>query len=114
MKLLICGGRDFSDYHRLEVAMNQLGWKPSIVINGGARGADTLGRDWAKANGVYPVTIDALWNYLGSSKAGPARNQAMIDIMRPDYCLALPGGSGTADMVRRCRESGIQVWQPYG
>lgn len=84
-----------------------------MVINGGARGADSLGKDWAKQHGIYSVTIDALWNYHGK-KAGPHRNQAMIDIMHPDYCIAFPGGVGTADMVKRCRESGITVWQPYG
>ncbi len=114
MKLLICGGRDFNDYHALERAMNQLGWTPSVIINGGARGADTLGKQYAMSNGIYPVTIDALWNYHGNKKAGPHRNQAMIDIMSPDYCLALPGGYGTADMVARCEGSGIPVWRPYG
>lgn len=40
--------------------------------------------------------------------AGPYRNQEMAD-SGADVCLAWPGGTGTADMVRRARAAGIPV-----
>ena len=42
-------------------------------------------------------------------KAGPIRNQRMIDEGRPDLVVAFPGGTGTADMVERARVAGIRV-----
>lgn len=36
------------------------------------------------------------------------RNQAMVDL-RPDICVALPGGGGTADCVRRALAAGVPL-----
>lgn len=68
------------------------------VIHGAAKGADWLAGEVAKAAG-YPVfTFPADWNTHGKA-AGPLRNQAMANAAHS--CIALPGGSGTADMVKR-------------
>jgi len=53
------------------------------------------------------TTFDADWK-LGK-KAGPLRNQRMIDEGRPDLVVAFPGGKGTADMVRRAEAAGVKV-----
>lgn len=112
MRLVVTGGRNFTSYHKVEKALNQLPFTPTVLIQGGARGADSIAKQWAESKGIHVVTIDALWDYHGKS-AGDKRNQAMIDIMRPDYCVAFPGGYGTADMVRRCKANHITVWSPY-
>jgi hypothetical protein len=112
MKLLVTGGRDFVDSVRFNEAMRQLPFKPDMIIQGGARGADTLAKHWAKANGVHPVTVDALWGFHGKA-AGSLRNCAML-WLQPDYCLAMPGGSGTANMKQKAAEAGLPVWAPYG
>ena len=112
MRLLICGGRNFNDYARLESCMVQLPYTPSIIIEGGARGADRLGRQWAITTGLHYATVPALWDVYSKS-AGPLRNSAML-LLLPEYCIAMPGGSGTADMVRQCTDLKIPVWQPYG
>lgn len=113
MRVLICGGRDFTDTHMMDSAMELLPFTPSIVIHGEAIGADSLGKRWAMYNGIFAVGIPALWGAHGNRAAGPKRNQAMIDIMKPDYCIAFPGGNGTKDMISRCRSAGIIVWEPY-
>lgn len=46
-----------------------------------------------------------------NAKAGPDRNQRMIDEGRPDLVVAFPGGRGTADMIRRATEAGIEVFR---
>lgn len=112
MKLLICGGRDYVGYHALEEAMKLLPFKITCVVHGDARGADSMGKMWAMSNGIWAVAIPALWDAHGKG-AGPKRNQAMLDIMKPDYCVALPGGNGTADMVKRCKDAGVPVWEPF-
>lgn len=113
MITLICGGRDFDSYSLLDEAMQLLPFKPSVVVHGDARGADSIGKMWAMSNGIFAVGIPALWD-AHNKGAGPKRNQAMLDIMKPQYCIALPGGNGTADMVRRCENNNIPVYKPYG
>jgi len=37
----------------------------------------------------------------------------MIDDGKPDGVVAFPGGTGTADMIRRAKKAGLKVWEPY-
>ena len=111
MILLICGGRGFNDYEKLAVAMRALPFTPSIIVEGGARGADSLARGWAVANKVHYAEVPALWGCFDKA-AGGLRNSAML-LLRPEYCVALPGGSGTRNMVDQCTRAGIPVWEPY-
>lgn len=111
MKLLICGGRNFTDMDKLHNAIIKLPFEPTIIIQGGARGADTLAKNWAELNGIHYATVPALWKYFNKA-AGARRNQAML-ILKPDYCLAMPGGVGTADMVNKCKAACITIWEPY-
>lgn len=112
MNLLVCGGRNFKNHYKFDEAMKLLPFTPSIIIHGGAEGADELGDMWGKSNGIFTVRIDALWDSHGMG-AGPKRNRAMLNIMNVEYCIALPGGSGTNDMVERCIINNITVWRPY-
>lgn len=110
MRVLVCGGRNFCDldgaHNRLDAMHYE---KPiSLIIEGGASGADRLGREWAGQNRVDSDTYFADWKTHGKA-AGPIRNQRMIDEGKPDLVLAFPGGRGTADMVRRARTAGIEV-----
>jgi len=86
VKLLVCGGRDYSDYNAFLLVMDQLPFRPSIIIEGGATGADRMGRRWGIQNGVHYATVPALWDVFNNA-AGPIRNSAML-ILNPDYCLA--------------------------
>lgn len=111
MKVLVCGGRNYSNREAVNAALDALPFEVSILIEGGARGADMLGRMWAEARGIHTATVRALWKLKGKP-AGGERNAAML-LLRPDYCVAFPGGTGTADMIRRCDTAGVIVWQPY-
>ena len=53
----------------------------------------------------------AKWDELGRNgrKAGPIRNQQMLDEGRPSLVVAFPGGRGMADMVRRARNAGVEA-----
>lgn len=112
MRVLVCGGRRYSDKSRLFAALDALPVKPTVIIHGGACGADTLAGTWARCRGIYEVRVPADWS-LGKV-AGHLRNQKMLDEQAPDYCVAFPGGRGTDDMVKRCKRAGLPVWAPYG
>lgn len=112
MKVLVCGGRDFNDYDllvdTLVSLLGQYGLKDVIFISGRASGADRLGERFAKANNCELLVFPADWNKFGKA-AGFIRNQQMLDEGKPDLVVALPGGRGTADMVRRAKKHGIEV-----
>ena len=116
MRILVCGGRDFKDQHKVNLVLDGLQMKHNhiFIIEGGAIGADRLAQNWAKEiHGIIPEfvnykTFKADWGTHGKA-AGPIRNQQMIDEGKPDLVVAFPGGAGTADMVRRAKKAGIEV-----
>jgi hypothetical protein len=110
MRVLVCGGREFANRQMLTAALNRLHLERGIglIISGGARGADTMAEWWAKGIGVPCDVYEADWISLGP-KAGPIRNQRMLEEGKPDLVMAFPGGRGTADMVRRGKEAGVEV-----
>ena len=113
MRLLVCGGRDFSDTEYLFWVLSEIHRRKPIelVIHGGARGADGLAGHWANTNNIPVRVFRANWEQYGVS-AGPIRNQQMLDECPPDYVVAFPGGSGTADMINRSRKQGFKVICP--
>jgi len=104
--ILVCGGRDYADYDRLESVLDDL--SPVCVIHGGASGADTLSHCWAAKRGRAAVAFPADWRTHGRA-AGPIRNQQMLDDGKPDVVVAFPGGRGTANMVNLARAAGVEV-----
>lgn len=124
-RVLVCGGRDFRAAIWLYDVLDDIHAKTpiSLIIEGGQRtyetergkrvivgGADYWAMLWATGRRVENIRVDAKWAELGD-RAGPIRNQAMIDEHRPDLVVAFPGGAGTADMVRKARAAGIRVME---
>jgi predicted Rossmann-fold nucleotide-binding protein len=105
MRVLVCGGRDYDEWKSVARALVEL--KPTVVIQGGASGADRLAARWADINGVPIVTYPALWKQ--GKKAGPMRNAFMLQDGRPDIVLAFPGGRGTDGMVKLAEDAGVPV-----
>ena len=107
---LICGGRDFFDWEMFSSAMSdlvRLRGIPRKVLHGGASGADRLADYWGEKHALEIETRPANWKKHGRA-AGPIRNQEMIE-RKPDLVVAFPGGRGTADMVERARNAGVDV-----
>jgi hypothetical protein len=100
MRVLVCGGRDYTDRNAVYRVLDRLHKKHTIaaIIQGGARGADRLAVDWATSRKIVLEWYIADWNRLGPG-AGHIRNQRMIDEGKPDAVVAFPGGTGTADMA---------------
>lgn len=110
MRVLVCGGRNYNDRDRLWAVLDKLADEAGIecIIQGGARGADSLASDYADHNGFYQEQYDADWDAHGTF-AGPMRNKRMLEEGRPDLVIAFPGGRGTADMVKKARKAGVEV-----
>lgn len=110
MKVLVCGSRFYTDYSRILQYVRSL--ENAVIIAGGARGADTLGVRAAKACGFTFREYPANWEKYGK-KAGPIRNQTMLDMESPDIVVAfhedIGSSKGTKDMVTRARRSGVPV-----
>lgn len=110
-RVLVCGGRDYADRAKVFATLDRLHARMpiSVLIHGAARGADSLGAAWGEAvlgkDNVKPFPAD--WTRYGK-RAGPLRNQQMIDEGKPDFVVAFPGDTGTADMVRRAKAAGIR------
>jgi len=111
MKILVCGGRDYSDQKRVFTELDAIHLAVTIdeLIEGGANGADALGRTWALTHNIPVRTYFANWRVYGRG-GGPIRNRQMLE-ENPDIGLvvAFPGGKGTADMMALVRRRGIEV-----
>ncbi|HVT51973.1 MAG TPA: DUF2493 domain-containing protein [Dongiaceae bacterium] len=110
MRVLVCGGRDFTDRALLEAALDRLhrAHAFTVLIEGDARGTDRMAGAWAEARGIVHEVFRADWDGLGP-KAGPIRNRQMLDQGRPDLVVAFPGSNGTDHMKRIARAAGIEI-----
>lgn len=135
MRLLICGSREWRDeefiYDKLvefvlqhEVAGHP---RPSIIegcngddyrtLGDGTKvldphGADHLAERAAKRLGLHVDHYPAMWEKYGN-RAGPLRNQDMLDHGHPDRVWAFHdsfiGSKGTGDMVARAKRALVPV-----
>lgn len=115
MRILVCGGRTYTDAPAAYAALDRAHARRPIklIIEGGAKGADRLGRQWAAIRAIPCVTFEADWDTYKKG-AGFRRNVQMLVEGKPDGVIAFPGGTGTAHMVRCAQAAKVTVWQPYG
>jgi hypothetical protein len=117
-RILICGDRNWSDYdfilHHLKKYIDE--HHPDaidFVIEGEARGADSLGRQAAESLGIIVLKFPANWEKFGRA-AGPIRNKQMLDEGKPDVVWVfhddLSKSRGTNDMIRQARKRGVPVY----
>jgi hypothetical protein len=116
---LITGSRDFpwSEHEQIYSTLDShLRWHPvTVMINGLAKGADTICHIWASENGVPIEEYPADWNKYGKG-AGPVRNKQMLNrLMEKKSSIVYaffygdPSASkGTANMVSQCQSNGIE------
>lgn len=108
--VIIAGSRVFNDYQMLARHCDYLfsAHKPTSIISGTARGADTLGERYAKERGIPVQRFPAQWDKYGK-RAGYLRNQEMLD--HADGLIAAWDGKskGTAHMIEIAKQKGIPV-----
>lgn len=110
MRVIVCGGRNYSDRMHLEECLDQLHASKSftLLIAGGASGADSFAESWAKKRGVPCEVFAADWKRHGRA-AGPIRNRRMLDEGKADMVVAFPGGRGTANMIAQARGRAVVI-----
>ncbi len=86
MRTIIAGSSNFNFYDDLLRALYCIGWKPTVVLSGGARGVNRLGERWARENNISLEVYPADWDRYGK-RAGYIRNSEMID--KAEALLAL-------------------------
>lgn len=113
MRLLVCGGRNLDEalaYDVLDRFFEKQGWVVWLIINGDATGADKASSRWAFDHNVVSDEYPPDWKRYGKA-AGMIRNRKMLTEGHPDAIVALPGGTGTANMVKIGREAGLPVYE---
>lgn len=103
-KVLVCGGRDFFDQAFLNTILDlyHAKCKFELVIEGGAKGADSLARTWAITNDINYYTSKADWDSFDPA-AISIRNRLILEESKPDLVLAFPGHTGTENMINQAR-----------
>lgn len=113
--VLVTGGRDFIDRKFVFKSLNKIHGDTSIdlLIQGGARGLDTLAEQWAASKEVNCLRVPAKWK-LYEQAAGPIRNKEMLEMMEPllHQCtvVVFSGGRGTRSMYELAKKrEGITI-----
>lgn len=106
MKVIVTGGRFYKDEKTVERALGSL--RITFLIEGGAKGADRLARQWAIKNFIPYKTYDADWDQYGLA-AGPIRSAQMLDEHPSAIVMAFPGDKGTAGCVTQAKARGMLV-----
>lgn len=110
-RVIIAGSRDIADRRILEAALQACPWSDEIteVVCGEQRGVDTLGKEWAEAQGLSVKPFPADWDTYGKA-AGPIRNAQMAAYA--DGLIAIPGprSKGTYDMINKAKSRGLAVY----
>ena len=130
MRVLICGDRNYGRYPG-DSSKNPLAAKrfehkaykkvlayvktlpeSTVIIDGMAKGADTLAHRAALACELNWERYPAQWDLFGKA-AGPIRNKQMLDEGKPDLVVYfhddIESGKGTKGMVNIARKRGIEV-----
>lgn len=74
--ILVAGSRNFINAERLAQILAENVGADDTIVEGGAKGVDTMARDWAEAREINIVEFIPDWAKYGRA-AGPKRNDAM-------------------------------------
>ena len=110
-RVIICGSRTWDDWKSIRRYVDSLP-DDAVVIEGGARGADSIARACAEQRGLEVLAFPADWKQYGKA-AGVIRNTQMIMEGRPNQVVAfvynLATSTGTRNMIDKARSQGIPV-----
>jgi hypothetical protein len=78
MRVAIIGSRNFNNYELVVDTLKEYENNITLIVSGGAKGADTLGERWAKEKNKEVLIFHPDWNKYGKS-AGIIRNKDIIE-----------------------------------
>jgi len=113
--LLIAGSRNYTDrdtFNRVTEEYIDSEDASTVIVAGGAAGADELAKDYALEHGLQYIEFPADWEKYGRA-AGPKRNDEMVKFIKEKNGTALyfwDGESkGTKHCIESARKNGIDV-----
>lgn len=75
MKVIVTGGRNFTDVNLVREVLSDI--NPTLIIHGKCKGADTFASEYAEINGIKEKKYPYLSEH--GRAGGPIRNKQMID-----------------------------------
>lgn len=98
MKVAVIGSRTFNDYGLVKETLTKL--DITLLVSGGAKGADSLGERYAIENNITTLIFKPDWERHGRG-AGMVRNTDIVK--NSDIVVAFWDGSskGTLDSIRK-------------
>jgi len=118
--LIITGDRKWKNRPKIGKALYRRRKKITLVLQGGAAGADLIGDDYAKLLGIPTAQFDANWTFHGRA-AGPIRNYNQLkfgiavakalkeQLMVLAFHSDLKHSKGTLNMVQQARKQKVLV-----
>lgn len=120
MILLISGDRKWKDRRKVGKEIHKRRKKITLLIQGGAAGADLIADDYAKLLGIATAQFDANWTFHGRA-AGPIRNYNQLKMAMAiaksleeqlvvlAFHSDLKHSKGTKNMVEQARKQKVLV-----
>lgn len=110
MRVIIAGGRNYTDYKRLcKVCDRMLRNQTEVeIVSGKAKGADKLGELYAEERGYPLEEFPTNWDEFGK-RAGYIRNKQMAEYA--DALIAFWDGEskGTKHMIDLAEENNLKI-----
>lgn len=110
MRLAIVGSRRFNNYGLLQSILDPYRDEITMIVSGGAIGADTLAQEYAKKRGI-PILIHYP-DYKKYGKGAPTRrNLDIVDDAESMIAFPMEGSVGTWHAIKAMKklEKSIQV-----
>lgn len=106
MKVAVVGSRGFSDYKLLSETLDKI--KITMIISGSAKGADTLGEQYAKENNIPTKIFYPDWEKHGKA-AGMIRNTDIINEAELVVAFWDQKSNGTRDSIQKAEKAGKKI-----
>lgn len=106
MKVAVIGSRTFDDYELVKETLSNI--DITLLVSGGAKGADSLGERYANENNITTLIFKPDWKKHGPA-AGPIRNTDIVN--NADTIIAFWNceSRGTKDSITKAEKLGKEV-----
>ena len=108
MLIGIVGSRSITDYTLFKEELEKVivpDPKQDMIVSGGADGVDSLAEQYARAHGIQPVILPALWDNFGKA-AGKIRNSNVVKVAHIIVAFWDQESPGTKDTIDKAEANG--------
>lgn len=106
MKVAVIGSRGFNDYELVKTTLSSL--NITLLVSGGAKGADSLGERYAKENNINTLIFKPDWEKHGKA-AGMIRNTDIVNNAETIIAFWDGESKGTKDSITKAEKLGKKV-----